>query len=340
MSGNLYEDFKLMFRPYWEKVWDELLSKAKAPLLFEPIRELASEGKRLRPYLVWIGAGLTGKRDKESALRLGMAVEMVHTFALVHDDIIDRSETRRHKPTVHRWFEKKFKKDTHFGISAALLAGDALLAAAFDYFYRWQNRHGWPIQVESVFHLLISEVIAGEYVEHELTAGKRKLDENILREIASLKSGRYTMRRPLELGLALGGVLQDPLSTFAELAGIAFQVQDDVLGIIGDSSVTGKSSLSDILERKRTMVLHFALKRLTRDEKKIVKEWYASDSKKIQEAKKIRKIISQSGAPEFTWEYAEKLFHESIKELKKARVSTSQRQELEGLISMLSRRKS
>lgn len=344
MFWSHYQEFKHGFESAWSKIGKDLLSKSLAKNLFKPILNLASEGKRLRPYLIYLGAEISGYKKRQSIQDLGLVVEMIHTFALVHDDIIDNSDTRRHRDTVHIWFKKTFKQRHHFGISAAILSGDALLSAAFNFFYLKQKQHQWPEAVEKVFHLLIQEVIAGEYLEHELTAGSKNLSPKILKQIASLKSGRYSIQRPLELGLALGGTVNTDLSHLAEDLGVAFQVQDDLLGVIGDSKLTGKPTMSDILERKRTFILLYAWQASAKNpqaRKMLQKYLYATDQEagisKIM-AKKIFTWFDSSGAILKTQKFVTKEFGRLEQKALKLKLSSQHQDLLISFIQYLAKR--
>jgi geranylgeranyl diphosphate synthase type I len=212
-------------------------------------------GKRLRPRLAAWGYRAGGAAVDEPMLRAAAALELLHTFALIQDDVMDRSLTRRGRPASHVNLGAAAEREpARFGVSAAILLGDLALI--------WADQllagSGFPPERLAaglaVYNQLRTEVTLGQYLD-VLAAHSRRVTEEEALTVNRYKTASYTVQRPIQLGLALAGApasLLDEVSAYAIPAGIAFQLRDDVLGAFGDPAVTGKPSGEDLRERKPT----------------------------------------------------------------------------------------
>ncbi|MGI3782160.1 MAG: polyprenyl synthetase family protein [Janthinobacterium lividum] len=225
-------------------------------------------GKRIRPsmtYWGWVAAG--GQRDDEGeadVVRAGAALELLHIFALIHDDVMDESDSRRGQPSVHTLAAQLHlhagaRGDArHFGESIAVLVGDLAHAEA-DHLVT-----ELPRAMRQIWRLLVVELVHGQ--SRDLTgsaSGRRDLDH--ARRVARMKSGRYTVQRPLELGAAAAGApdeVRTALMDYGEEVGEAFALRDDLLGVWGDPRSTGKPAGDDLLSGKPTVILALANERL------------------------------------------------------------------------------
>ncbi|MEI7031220.1 polyprenyl synthetase family protein [Streptomyces pratensis] len=229
-------------------------------------------GKRVRPRLVWWGMRACGAADAASvdaALRLGVALELIQTCALIHDDVMDRSPLRRGKPAVHVGLAARAglspdsRRGASFGASAAVLAGDLALAWADDIVADLAPAPATHRRVRAIWRAMRTEMVAGQYLDLH---GQATGDVSAARAVrtACLKSALYSVERPLAIGAALAGA--DERTTAAlraagRSAGIAFQLRDDLLGVFGDPARTGKPSGDDIREGKPTYLLAVARSR-------------------------------------------------------------------------------
>jgi geranylgeranyl diphosphate synthase type I len=244
-------------------------------LLADAIESLtAAGGKRLRPAFVMSGhLAAGGTSDDLSALHAAAAVELLHTFALIHDDVMDRADVRRGRPTAHTALQGHHRgaacEREWFGISAGVLAGDLVFVWADDMFDRIEDERAersHRLRSRRLFTELRTEVIAGQLLDIQVGCSSRAGEHDAAR-IALLKSARYTATRPLQIGAALAGgdgVLMTALGQYGDSTGMAFQLRDDVLGLFGDSSCTGKGAADDLREGKRTLLVLRAM-RLTTD---------------------------------------------------------------------------
>ncbi|WP_041302496.1 bifunctional (2E,6E)-farnesyl/geranyl diphosphate synthase [Mycolicibacterium rhodesiae] len=224
-------------------------------------------GKRLRPAFAYWGwravADSPGAKDEEQALRLFSALELLHACALVHDDVIDASATRRGLPTVHRLFSEKHRthdwhgRSDQFGISAAILLGDLALVWADDIVATVDLPIDAHRRVHRIWGAIRTEVLGGQYLDIVAEASGAESVASAMK-VNVYKTASYTISRPLQLGAAAAADRPDVEALFHEVGnslGVAFQLRDDVLGVFGDPAVTGKPSGDDLRSGKRTVLL-------------------------------------------------------------------------------------
>src|SRR3954469_7114785 len=212
-------------------------------------------GKRLRPaFFHWAFIGAGGDPDDPRAVDLGAALELLHTFALVHDDWMDNADTRRGGPSVHAAAITDHRaagwrgEPRRFGEGVAILVGD------FAFVYADMLADGLDDASRRIYDELRVELCVGQYLDLAATASGVR-DSGVARRIEWYKSGKYTVERPLHLGAALAGrpeELRASLSAFGLPLGEAFQMRDDLLSVFGDPALTGKPVGDDLREGKLT----------------------------------------------------------------------------------------
>lgn len=236
-------------------------------------------GKRLRARFCLTGwqaiaehAGHRGEPD-EVVATASAALEVFHAAALVHDDVIDNSDTRRGRPAAHRGFESAHREAAwagdaaRFGTSSAILLGDLLVAWSDDLFEEALAQVAHPsraMAARATYAAMRREVTIGQFLDIAEESAYVRADaaEQSARalRIASLKSARYSVQQPLLIGADLAGATttqREALSAFGHPIGMAFQLRDDVLGVFGDEAVTGKPSGGDLREGKRTLLIAY-----------------------------------------------------------------------------------
>lgn len=262
-------------------------------------------GKRLRPTFVVWGHAASGGDTRNPPVDAAGAVELLHTFALLHDDVMDRSSIRRGRPTAQHAFSDAHATGhgdpTWFGISAAVLAGDLAFVWA-DRLFDTIDSRGYDRaavrRARDVYTTLRTEVIAGQYLDVRGGSGAVPEESEAVR-IALLKSARYTVTRPLQIGAALAGAgdeLLDRLAGYGDAVGVAFQLRDDVLGTFGVPEHTGKSQSDDLRDGKRTLLVLRALELTTPAGRRLLERSLGASDLDEGTAQRCRDVIAASGA--------------------------------------------
>jgi geranylgeranyl diphosphate synthase type I len=227
-------------------------------------RFVLAGGKRLRPTFAWWGWRAAGGLDDPSAvLRAVSALELIQACALVHDDLIDDSATRRGEPTVHaRWAARHAGAawtgdPTRFGAAVAILLGDVALAWADDMLHESGVDPVALARARPAWQAMRTEVLGGQFLDVQGHASSDSSPETALR-ISRYKTAAYTVERPLHLGAAIAGADDTTIAALRRYGtdlGIAFQLRDDLLGVFGDPAVTGKPAGDDLREGKLTLLV-------------------------------------------------------------------------------------
>jgi geranylgeranyl diphosphate synthase type I len=302
-----------------------------APLIDEITRLIDSGGKRIRPAFCYWGFRATGREHTPAAVQAAASLELLHTFAIVHDDIMDRSEERRGVPTVH----------VMRGLDVALLAGDLALVLADALFV---GSGFAPVDVARAFEhysRMRQQVIAGQFLDLELS-GDPDVTEERARWVAVLKSGRYTVEQPLAIGASLGGGDPDLLAGLARFGaplGEAFQLRDDLLGTFGRRASVGKPTDSDIREGKRHVPYAKAAAALTGEERDfLVTRWGGGASLTPEQVERLRDLLETSGARRATEELLEELTRDASAVLATLAIPDAARAALTDLVHLATAR--
>jgi geranylgeranyl diphosphate synthase type I len=259
-------------------------------------------GKRLRPrfaYWGWRAASET-ERDDQALITAACALELLHACALVHDDVMDASDTRRGRPAAHAAFAARHRAagwpgDADvFGAAAAILLGDLLLSWADALFATAPPSKG----ARAVFDDMRQLVMAGQYLDVLVQARGAFSVEDALR-VAKFKTSKYTVEGPLHLGAAIGDAppeIFEALTAYAIPLGEAFQLRDDVLGVFGDPMETGKPAGDDLLEGKRTLLVALAVQAASSADAASMRAELGERDMDAARIHDLRRIIVDSGA--------------------------------------------
>jgi len=274
------------------------------PQLGQPLTALRdlilAGGKRLRPaFCHWAFVGAGGDPGDPRVTDGGAALELLHTFALIHDDIMDGSSTRRGTPTVHVTFEERHDLEGWRGEGRRFGEGVAILVGDLAFVYADQLLAAAPPSAHAVFTELRIEVNVGQYLDLAGTA-RGRVGEEEARRISRYKSGKYTVERPLHLGAALAGRLDDlgaPLSGYGLPLGEAFQLRDDLLGVFGDEILTGKPVGEDVREGKPTVLFALASQRAGTAAARVLERYGAPDLGEHDVAT-LQDVLVETGAVE------------------------------------------
>jgi geranylgeranyl diphosphate synthase type I len=302
-----------------------------APLIDEIARLVDSGGKRIRPAFCYWGYRATGREHARAAVQAAASLELLHTFAIVHDDIMDRSEERRGVPTAH----------VKHGLNVALLVGDLALVLADALFV---GSGFAPADVARAFEhysRMRQQVIAGQFLDLKLS-GDPEVSEEHARWVAVLKSGRYTVEQPLAIGASLGGApaeLLDAMARFGAPLGEAFQLRDDLLGTFGRRASVGKPTDSDIREGKRHVPYAKAAAALAGEERDfLVTRWGGGARLTPEQVERLRGLLETSGARRATEELLEDLTRDASEVLATLRIPADARDALADLVHIATAR--
>ena len=287
---------------------EPLLASVSSDLapLSEALRELLSGGKRLRPAFCYWGWRAAGGNDRDEAIVAATSLEFLQACALIHDDVMDGSDTRRGKPAAHRRFATLHRgsgwlgSPESFGVGAAILLGDLCLSWADEMLMNSGLDRAALDRGKSVYDLMRTELMAGQYLDLlEQAVGGGSVERALT--VVRYKSAKYTIERPLHLGAALADArpeVTQALSEYGLPLGEAFQLRDDVLGVFGDPSQTGKPAGDDLREGKRTVLIAETLDRSTPAEADLVRRHLGDPALTPEGVAALREVITSTGALE------------------------------------------
>jgi len=304
----------------------EGISPETLPLL-EAIESLSIGGKRLRAllsYWGWRGAGgapVTEQRGSWSIVKAGMAVELFQTSALIHDDIIDRSDTRRGTLSVHKRFEAAHEQNNwrgdafNYGLTGGILAGDLTLAWSAEVFASLGEGAIYGSPARTIFDRMRSEVLAGQYLDvYSEVLDTEDADSALHRalNVIRFKSAKYSCEHPFTIGGALAlqaralesgaGAIseQHPVlagyRAFGLPLGEGFQLRDDELGVFGQPEVTGKPAGDDLREGKRTVLVALTSAALDEKDAALLHDGLGNPNLSDKQVERIRELMVSSGA--------------------------------------------
>jgi geranylgeranyl diphosphate synthase type I len=265
---------------------------------------LLDSGKRLRPLFAYAGFAAAGGNLEKSATRAMAALELLQACALIHDDLMDGSDTRRGKPSIHRHFETVHVQEQldgfapQYGLSAAVLLGDLALVWSDQMLNTAGLTTEQYARVLPFYNEMRVELMAGQFLDiHEQTQKDTSVDRSM--KIARYKSGKYTIERPLHLGAAMtisSKDVTDALSAYGLPLGEAFQLRDDLLGVFGDPSVTGKPAGDDLREGKRTVLIAMTNERQSESQREAARKYFGKPDIDADGVAILQEIIESTGA--------------------------------------------
>lgn len=285
-----------------------LAAHTGATALLGAARTCVMGGKRLRPAFCYWGYVAAAGRPADPAplMRVAASLDLLHASLLVHDDLIDGSDTRRGAPSAHRRLEKLLPGPdaSHFGEAAAILLGDLLFSWGAEMFESAGLSPEASRRAAPVLATMRSEVLLGQYLDVAAAFGVTdrstpQAQAETAERVLEFKSARYSVRRPAELGALLGDAparLLTALGTYGSLVGRAFQLRDDLLGVFGDPAVTGKPAGDDIREGKRTVLVLQALEKGDTTQHRVLTSLLGSPGLGEEDLATARGIIEATGA--------------------------------------------
>ncbi|MDD5246213.1 MAG: polyprenyl synthetase family protein [Candidatus Omnitrophica bacterium] len=292
---------------YCARISENRELNAISPFLFGYIKEfIRRPGKRLRPVLFVVGYLGFARKTPRGLYTSAISIELLHDFMLVHDDIIDKSDTRRGKPSMHKMFNDylgRFPDIKFNGQDLAIVAGDVIYAMGVDAFLSVKEN---PLCKEAALRQLIKAALytgSGEFIE--LLAGSKKIEKiekSDIYKIYDYKTAYYSFSSPLAIGSILAGANQtevNKLTRYGIELGRAFQIKDDILGMFGEENKIGKSALADLQEAKKTLLIWYAFNHSGQKNKSLMKNILGRQKARRAELLKMRELIRNSGALEY-----------------------------------------
>ncbi len=275
---------------------DELIHVARYVMGWEDEngKELVTGGKRIRPALCVFAAQLFGGNVRD-ALPGAVAVELIHNFSLVHDEVQDHDAERHHRPTV--WALK--------GEGQAINAGDFLITRAFDALLSGEGAPERRTAALKVLNEAMARMIAGQWADISFES-RVSVEPNEYLGMIRGKTGAL-LGAPLAMGALLAGAdtgQATRLQQWGETVGLAFQVQDDYLGIWGDPNLTGKSNVNDIVRKKKTLPIVHGM---SADRGTVIRELYKRESLGAEDISRVVSVLEESGSDAFAKSEAERL---------------------------------
>jgi geranylgeranyl diphosphate synthase type I len=330
--------------------------------LVEYSEKFLTGGKRFRArFCFWGWRAIAGLSDDDGSAHtdhpifdLASTLEIFHAAALVHDDIMDNSDTRRGEPAAHRWFQshhasQNFAGDSrHYGMSTALLVGDLLLAWSDEMLQRALSNTA-SVEARTLtrreYQRMRSEVTLGQYLDiHEEAAWRHTPETSRFdraMRVITYKSAKYSMEAPLRLGGSLASATAqqlDQLSAFGLPLGIAFQLRDDILGVFGNPEVTGKPSGDDLREGKRTVLIALAEQQMSTSAMSVFADLLGDPDLTDDQIAILQTTLHDTGAVEKVEKVISDSVEKSLEALERASIAPEARAELARLAEAVTMR--
>ncbi len=319
--------------------WAALDADLGAPI-DEIGRLVLAGGKRLRPaFCHWGFVGAGGDGGDQRVVDAGAALELLHAFALFHDDVMDGSSSRRGAPTTHTLYADDHDQRGLAGESRRFGEGVAILVGDLAFVYADLLLHGMPDAAWRVWNELRVELNFGQYLDMVGSAhGERRREK--AERICRYKSGKYTIERPLHLGAVLAAPeraseLMPHLSAYGLPLGDAFQMRDDVLGAFGETAVTGKPVGDDLREGKPTPLMAMATARAD-DAQRAVLELVGRQALGDEDVARVQAVIVETGALDELEAHITALTNEAVSALDSAPIAAIAKDELRQLAAFVS----
>ena len=345
MIDALKKDIDKSLRKFLGEIGKNYKLHLSSKILFDGMKDfLQRKGKRIRPLLFlvsYLGYTKRKKYSYEKLLKCSLSLELLHDFMLAHDDVIDSSELRRGKPTLHKVFNKKMKVsgDDELGPSLSIVAGDVIFALAIEAFLSFDEDLIRKERALMKFTETAAYTGIGEFID--VVDSARAIDKITRKNVFlnyTLKTAKYTFECPLLIGAILAGADEkemEKLSALGIMLGQAFQIQDDVLDMFSSSSEIGKSVLSDINESKKTLLVWKAYKELSNADKRDFKKVMGKDKKTYKDLVKVRGLIKKSGADKYCLGKAFNLLQESTRICSGLKMRSEHRKVVEDFINKI-----
>lgn len=307
----------------------EKQDKETAKILKQAEKIIMSGGKRIRPILMYFGYVAAGGKDKKKIIKAAIGIELIHNFLLMHDDVMDHGQKRHGVETINAVYakinRKNFNNDfaaEHFGNSMAINAGDFLhslgIRAILNSGFQPELIYRTIFEIESI----ITTTVIGQ-VQDIFMENKKDVSEKEVLEMYKNKTARYTIGGPFRLGAILAKAnpkFLEKINLFAIPLGMAFQIQDDILGVFETSKKLGKDSGADIKEGKKTLLIINAIKNAEKKDKIFLKKELKNGKISAKKITRFKDVLKKTCALEYNQNLTEKLIKQGKREIQKIKM--------------------
>ncbi|MFH1511631.1 MAG: polyprenyl synthetase family protein [Candidatus Woesearchaeota archaeon] len=341
---ELMQKYKQMIDSRLEAFFEERLRRAGRVAsvgaeALETLKDFSLKGgKRIRPMLCIFSYKGFGGSNERAIVDAAIAIELMESYLLIHDDIIDQDDLRRGYLTVHKVYEAK-SKDQHYGTSMAIVVGDIAAALGSEAILNAEFQAKKKILALEKFNRVIVNTCFGQMLDIK-SEREQVTEEDVLR-IHALKTAVYTIEGPLHIGALLAGASQkqlEKLSDFAMPLGKAFQLQDDILGLFGARQRIGKPVGSDIREGKKTILVLKALEKVHAQERKFLLHCLGNKSITEKEVHRVQDIVKSTGSLEYSQRLMQAYLEHAQRALKSTRMNSQGRKFLEYIAQYIANR--
>jgi len=298
----MFDELRKRVNKEIEAFFDEEISRASDvgkfnKKFYETLKEFVLRGgKRLRPILSILVYRALGKED-DKVVRPAISIELLHNSTLIHDDIIDRDELRRGKPTFHVIWREEFG-DEHVGMSFGILGGDLVRALGLKTIFSSDLDVDLKASLSEIYDRAYITVVDGVLKELDMVFNPHVTEDDYMDMIYRKTAALFEASAAIGAKVARADEFEESkYREFAKLVGMAFQIQDDILGSFGDPKVIGKPVDSDIREKKRTILLIKALEDAEPDDLKVLYEYLKAKDVTKDMVEKVREILKKYGLP-------------------------------------------
>ena len=304
-------------------------------------------GKRLRPYLAVVGYQACSGDDLREITAVAAAWELLHLCLLIHDDIIDEDLVRYGRLNVAGTYRNIYaqsgqtSRSIHIADSAAIIAGDLALSSAHDVILSSDLKPSQKILAQQYLTAATFTVAGGELLDTESVL--YPIEDADPDMVATYKTASYSFVGPLTAGAALAGTSEktlQKLENFGTYLGCAYQLTDDVLGVFGDTALTGKSNTGDLAEGKRTAMLQYVMRHARSSDKAFVSSVIGTGTISEHDAARVRQIMSDCGARQDSEQRSAAFLQRAIEELDGIELQVDGKKTLQNLITLVSGRRS
>lgn len=324
---------------YLTSIGSELVPVASALKNF-----LVNSGKRFRPLFAAAGFVGSGGSLDQASINAISSIELVHVCALIHDDVMDGSDTRRGAPAIHKLFEKMHNDQRlsgsaeQFGVASAILLGDLAMVWASKALHESEMDSQALTRAFPLYDEMRVELMAGQYLDvYEQAFASESVERSL--KVARYKSGKYSIERPLHFGSALAsGANMDAYTGYGIPLGEAFQLRDDLLGVFGNPEQTGKPAGDDLREGKRTVLIAATMERASSEEKSFINSLLGKPDLDLASVEKIRTIMQKVGAVDFVEELISKMTQDALQALETPTITSDAREFLKHMADVATKR--